>query len=248
MTRELTLKNVFPNELSLLAWLSYHNTKVNPMDKIPVSNFDTELHDCRVFGAAVISHVPSVQSTLALLKKSEHEWDRLDNAKTLIRTMKALNLDYCPSEEALVSAAGRDLILFVVYLVDSLPGFIPKTTVEFDGRLNEPVVKNLELTNPSARPLIYNIRIDGSPEFTAADSLKIGPRDKIKFPVTCLHTQRLPAVGESTEAQIFFMGERVAGSAVGATLVFNLKSQVKSFKRTQIMTKDTKVKILKSQH
>jgi len=229
------------SELSLLAWLSYHNTLVNPTEKTPVSNFDTNLHDCRAFAAAIISHVPSVRSTLALLKKSEHEWDRLENAKTLLRIMKALNLDYCPSEEALISAPGRDLILFVVYLVDSLPGFIPKTTVEFDGRLNEPVIKNIELTNPSARPLVYNIRIDGSPEFAAADSLKIGPRDKIKFPVTCLHTQRLPAVGESTEAQIFFMGERVAGSPVGATLVFNLKSQVKSFKRTQIMTKETKL-------
>jgi len=79
-------------------------------------------------------HVPSVRSSLALLKISEHEWDRLENAKTLMRIMKALNLDYCPSEEALTSAPGRDLILFVVYLVDSLPGFIPKTTVEFDGR------------------------------------------------------------------------------------------------------------------
>ena len=79
-------------------------------------------------------HVPSVRSSLALLKISEHEWDRLENAKTLMHIMKALNLDYCPSEEALTSAPGRDLILFVVYLVDSLPGFIPKTTVEFDGR------------------------------------------------------------------------------------------------------------------
>lgn len=132
-------------------------------------------------------------------------------------------------------------MLFVIYLVDSLPGFVPKTTVEFGGRLNEPVVKNLELTNPSARPLIYSIRIEGSPEFSAADSLKIGPRDKIKFPVTCLHTQRLPSVGESTEAQIFFMGERVPGSPLGSTLVFNLKSQVVSFKRTEIMTKHTKL-------
>ena len=76
---------------------------------------------------------------------------------------QGLNLDYCPMEETLVSAPGRDLILFVAYLVDSLPGFIPKTTVEFEGRLNEPIVKNLELTNPSPRPLIYSVRIEGSP-------------------------------------------------------------------------------------
>jgi len=237
-----TGSNVYnSSELCLLSWLSYHYTKVNPGDKAPITNFDSDLHDCRVFAAAVISHVPSVQSTLALLKRSDETSDRRENAKVLRSTMLGLNMDYCPSEEELTSAPGRDLILFVSYLVDSLPGFIPKTTVEFEGRLNEPVIKNLELTNPSNRPLVYNVRLEGSPEFSAADSLKIGPRDKIKFPVKCLHTQRLPSVGESTEAQIFFMGERVPGTPVGATMVFNLKSDVKSFKRTQIMTKESKL-------
>ena len=37
--------------------------------------------------------MPSVHSSLALLKISEHEWDRLENAKTLMHIMKALNLD-----------------------------------------------------------------------------------------------------------------------------------------------------------
>ena len=103
------------------------------------------------------------------------------------------------------------LLLLGLHLFQFLPQLIPKTTVVFGGRLNEPVIKHLELTNPSNRPLVYNVRLEGSPEFSAADSLKIGPRDKVKFPVTCLHTQRLPSVGESTEAQIFFMGERVPG-------------------------------------
>lgn len=237
-----TGSNVFSsNEMCLLSWLTYHYQKVNPSEKAPVSNFDKDLHDCRVFAAAISSHIPSVTSTLAMLKKTDSEVERLANAKTLKKVMKELNLDYCPSEVVLTSAPGRDLILFVAYLVDSLPGFIPKITVEFEGRLNEPVIKHIELTNPSARPLIYNVRIDGSPEFSANDSLKIAPRDKVKFPVKCLHTQRLPAVGNSTEAQIFFIGERVPGSPMGATLVFNLKSEVKSFKRTQIFTKETRL-------
>jgi hypothetical protein len=56
----------------------------------------------------------------------------------------------------LTSSPGRDLIFFVVYLVDSLPGFIPKTLIEFEGRLNESVIQHIELTNPSAKALIYN--------------------------------------------------------------------------------------------
>lgn len=112
------------------------------------------------------------------------------------------------------------------------------------------------------------MRIAGSSEFSAADSLKIGPRDKIKFEVACLHTSRLPA-GEKIEAQIFFIGERVPGTPMGATLgnlsdkmltpgfisvllchaapltaaaaVFNLQSEVKSFKRQQTLTSTTKL-------
>ena len=57
-----TGSNVYnSSELCLLSWLSYHYTKVNPGDKAPITNFDSDLHDCRVFAAAVISHVPSVQ-------------------------------------------------------------------------------------------------------------------------------------------------------------------------------------------
>ena len=112
------------------------------------------------------------------------------------------------------------------------------------------------------------MRIAGSSEFSAADSLKIAPRDKIKFEVACLHTSRLPA-GEKIEAQIFFIGERVPGTPMGATLgnlsdkmltpgfisvsfchaapltpaaaVFNLQSEVKSFKRQQTLTSTTKL-------
>ena len=45
------------SELCLLSWLSYHHTKVNPADKTPITNFDTDLHDCRVYASAIISHV-----------------------------------------------------------------------------------------------------------------------------------------------------------------------------------------------
>jgi len=44
-------------------------------------------------GPAHTRHVPSVRSSLALLKIPEHEWDRLENAKTLMHIMKVLNLD-----------------------------------------------------------------------------------------------------------------------------------------------------------
>jgi hypothetical protein len=37
----------------------------------PSQNFDKDLHDCRVFGAVLASHVPSLSSTMATLKKTD---------------------------------------------------------------------------------------------------------------------------------------------------------------------------------
>lgn len=41
--------NVYsPSEGLLLGWLSYHHAQIQPTDKLVVSNFDSDLHDCRV--------------------------------------------------------------------------------------------------------------------------------------------------------------------------------------------------------
>lgn len=76
------------SELCLLYWLSYHKTKINPADTAPVTNFDTDLHDCRVFAAAIASHVPAVSSRLAVLKRSDALADRIQNATLLRAVMK----------------------------------------------------------------------------------------------------------------------------------------------------------------
>jgi len=237
LTKDLQLSgsNVYSNsELVLLGWFTYHFRLTTP--KAQILNFDKDLHDCRVFGAVLASHVPSLSDAMATLKKTDVLQERIANAQTIISACRKIGLEYLPAPPQLAQGSARDLMLFSIYLFNSLPALIPRATIEFDGRLNDKVVKHIELTNPSGKPLVYSIRIDGSKNFTCADSLKIGARDKIKFPVNCLHPTR-----DSANAQIFFVGERVAGGAAGITLVFDLESSVKSFKRTEVLTKQTKL-------
>ena len=231
----LTGSNVYsPSELVLLGWLTYHWQTTTPTAQI--LNFDKDLHDCRVFGAVIASHVPSLSAVMSTLKKTDVLAERIQNAHHVVKACRQIGFEYCPPATQLAQAPARDMMLFCIYLFNLLPSLIPRATIGFDGRLNDNVVKHIELTNPSGKTLVYTIRIDGSKEFRCADSLKIGARDKIKFPVNCFHKIRGLA-----KAQIFFIGERVAGGAAGVTLVFDLESSAKTFKRTEVIVKHTKL-------
>jgi hypothetical protein len=189
-----------------------------------------------VFASALASHVPSLTDRLALIKKTREPAERLQNATAVLEAMRALGLDYTPPAAHICVAPARDMVLFCTYLFNAMPGFVPKATVEFDGRLNDKVVKYIELSNPSSKPLTYQVRIEGAPEFSAADALKLGGKEKFQFPVTCLHNRR-----KAAEAQIFFVSEKVAGGSAGVTLVFGLKSVVRTFKRKEVIVRETKL-------
>lgn len=57
------------------------------------------------------------------------------------------------------------MLLLVLYLYQHLPQFIPKEVVNFQGNLLEKVVKELELSNPTAVPLSYSVSLEGPPDF-----------------------------------------------------------------------------------
>ena len=220
----------------ILHWLNHHHSIIFPSEKLNVTNFDSDLQDCRVFSAVVISHIPSTKSVFAEMKKTAEAAAKLKNAKKLYSIVREMGLDYCPPPEILCEAPAHVLILFCVVLFNVLPSFIPKATIEFEGQLNDAVIKHIELANPSSKPLIYTIRIDGSTEFKAENTLKLGPREKILFPVSCFHLFR-----RDVEAQIFFVSERSSTGATGVNLVFNLRSVVKSYKRSEIIKRTTRL-------
>jgi hypothetical protein len=66
---------------------------------------------------------------------------------------------------ALLRGSPRELLLFSMYLYQSLPHYVPKTTLEFSGGLHTPLAKTLELSNPSKKPITYAVRLEGAPCF-----------------------------------------------------------------------------------
>ena len=223
-------------ESVILHWLNYHHSVIFPSEKLSVTNFDGDLQDCRVFSAVIISHIPSTKSIFAEMRKTSEAAAKLKNAKKLYNAIKDMGLTYCPPPEYLCEAPAHILILFSLDLFNVLPSFIPRALIEFDGELNDTVTKHIELANPSSKPLIYTIRIDGSAEFKAENKLKLGPREKILFPVSSHHQFRRDA-----EAQIFFVSERSSAGAAGVNLVFNLRSVVKTYKRNEVFKRTTRL-------
>ena len=97
-TKDLHLSgsNVYsPSELVLLGWYTYHYLQMFPGEK-HVLNFEQDLHDCRVFGAVIANHVPSLARTLASLKKADAKEDRMANAQQVVAACKSIGLGYCP--------------------------------------------------------------------------------------------------------------------------------------------------------
>ncbi|KAF1778345.1 hypothetical protein GQ600_12334 [Phytophthora cactorum] len=55
---------------------------------------------------------------------------------------------------------GREILLLLLHLQQTLPQFIPKATIEFRGGLGQAMEKSIELKNPSAKPLCYHVFLD----------------------------------------------------------------------------------------
>lgn len=76
----------------------------------------------------------------------------------------------------------------------SLPNYVPKgTPILFTCVLGEEVTKTIELNNPTAKPVSYWVKYEGSPDFKPEfeDCFKIEP--KKTFPFKVKFTSRVSA-------------------------------------------------------
>ena len=100
------------------------------------------------------------------------------------------------SATALLKASPRELLLFSMWLYQSLPHYVPKTTLEFSGGLHAPLTKALELSNPSRKPIVYAVRLEGASCFRVhASTVRLEPRSTATFPVEVLAKFLGPAEG-----------------------------------------------------
>ncbi|KAJ1624871.1 hypothetical protein T492DRAFT_881157, partial [Pavlovales sp. CCMP2436] len=97
-----------------------------------------------------------------------------------------LAMERPPSCETFVSGSERSVLLALVGLYQTLPHYVPKTTIQFSGALHEAITKSIELTNPAKRPIHYSVRLEGSDAFELpmGRSVRIEPRSTLAYPVT----------------------------------------------------------------
>ena len=128
-----------------------------------------------------------------------NEADQLTNLELVMGALEQIGLVFSAAPNggrmiepgALLRGSPRELLLFSMYLYQSLPHYVPKTTLEFSGGLHTPLAKTLELSNPSKKPITYAVRLEGAPCFRLpADSVQIASKGSYAFPVEV--NSRLP--------------------------------------------------------
>jgi hypothetical protein len=95
-----------------------------------------------------------------------------------------LAMERAPAADVFAHGSERDLVLVVLGLYQTLPHYVPKTTIEFSGALHEEVTKTIELTNPARKPIQYLVRVEGASvfELPLGKVVKLEPRQVQTMP------------------------------------------------------------------
>lgn len=137
---------------------------------------------------AVHARAPRPGSSIASLFPapcSPEEAER--NVQLCVDAMAAgLSIERPPAASTFTVGSERSILLALLGLYQTLPHYVPKTTIEFAGALHEEITKSIELTNPAKRPIQYVVRLEGSSAFELplGRTARIEARSTLAFPVT----------------------------------------------------------------
>lgn len=239
-----------PAESVILKWLSLHSAAVfgNKLgEKLKkggeaggnrVTNFESDVRDCRAYAACVMSYIPTLaprfdtskENAFVLTPSSSTELER--NANILLDAMREYGLDARVNGREFLDFNGRDHLLFSAYLFNALPQYIPKTSIKFKGKLLEKISKQIELSNPTKWPIDYTVSLDGSEEFKIVDQkLHLEPKASGSFTIFVT-----PRFSKKIEGRCMFLSSR-GGAFSAATMIFNLETDVEA--DSSIKTIDT---------
>ena len=94
------------------------------------------------------------------------------------------------------SPTQRENVLFILYLYNSLPHYLPKSTIEFSCILGETLVKYVELSNPTLKTICYWVKLEGHGDFTIeSDKVKLEAKSTVKFPITYISRVSIAVTG-----------------------------------------------------
>eukprot|EP00761_Pharyngomonas_kirbyi_P008295 gb/GECH01008306.1/.p1 GENE.gb/GECH01008306.1/~~gb/GECH01008306.1/.p1 ORF type:complete len:1295 (+),score=319.63 gb/GECH01008306.1/:1-3885(+) len=216
----LSQSNVYNiSECILLKWINHYFAKKYPSKAFWIARFDSDLKDGIALAAVIQCHIPSSENTFKdLVLHAESSWEYQQNIQTIIRAMRENGLRYPLDASDFLKYTSRDMVLFVLYLFETLPYFMPQTKIKFNCTINERLIKTIELSNPSNDTIEYNIYKNGADEFSIQSRfLKINPKDRAKFSITALCTFAGPFYGRVT-----FLSTKTG--LMSSTVVFDLEA------------------------
>eukprot|EP00002_Diphylleia_rotans_P025649 TRINITY_DN5079_c0_g1_i5.p1 TRINITY_DN5079_c0_g1~~TRINITY_DN5079_c0_g1_i5.p1 ORF type:complete len:2913 (-),score=444.38 TRINITY_DN5079_c0_g1_i5:284-9022(-) len=225
-------------EILLLTWVNAHFAKVFPGINRRLRNFDSDFRDGLAIAALFVSHIPTMSPLLDLLILNCTEDNHFrQNANKLVASLSDVNLDFkLEPADIYKSPHSIDMILLCLHLYQLLPQYAPKAVIEFQGRLHEKVVKQLELANPTSKAIQYQVKLDGSSDFTIEQtSITIPPKSTITYPIH--FTGRF---SKEVRARLTLSSRRV-GQIRGTTMVFDLKSSVQASKSFKSVSSESKL-------
>eukprot|EP01119_Soliformovum_irregulare_P018090 TRINITY_DN5485_c0_g2_i1.p1 TRINITY_DN5485_c0_g2~~TRINITY_DN5485_c0_g2_i1.p1 ORF type:complete len:1724 (+),score=575.60 TRINITY_DN5485_c0_g2_i1:408-5174(+) len=212
------------SELLILKWLNFHYKKVHPTNYKKVNNLDDDLSDGVVIGAVISSHAPHLDKLGVVYHNCTDKQQLIHNVESVINALAELKLSYNITVKDFLEPHSADMLIFCLYLYQQLPQFIPKGVIEFHGALQETVIKELELSNPSPHALSYFVTLEGSLDFSVENStVHLEPKSFKNFSISFMSR-----FSKNSEAKLTFFAphRKGAGHFQGEFMVFILKSVV----------------------
>eukprot|EP00607_Mallomonas_marina_P000132 CAMPEP_0182425546 /NCGR_PEP_ID=MMETSP1167-20130531/11992_1 /TAXON_ID=2988 /ORGANISM="Mallomonas Sp, Strain CCMP3275" /LENGTH=1275 /DNA_ID=CAMNT_0024606357 /DNA_START=182 /DNA_END=4006 /DNA_ORIENTATION=+ len=197
------------------------STQMFNLDKRLV-DLDEDARDLLTFCQVLHSHLPDSTKNNGVMSGYTNPENRTaeTNFKRIQSALELYRLEFEFELEDLMHSA-RSMLMMLLHMFLNIPALIPKTTIEFKGILGAPIVKTVELKNPSNRRVSYRITIEGSEDFSIGyDSIVIDPQSEVDFEITCNARFSTPASGRVT-----FWGVRDRGSGP-STMVFKITSNI----------------------
>lgn len=246
---EFQPSNVYSSaEALIMAWTAFHlqkGARLSAENQVGggtqfqtavirrVTDFDAELSDLYGLLHIIYSHLPDLakeKGPLASYSAADTEHSKEAHFKRLKQALKAMQLDFDVDADELTGSS-RCFLILLMHLFLNLPSFLPKATVEFKGCLGsgKPIIKAIELRNPSQKRVTYRVSIDGSSDFSVPDTqISLDPMSAMDVLVHCNPRFTTPA-----KAVLTFRGIRDSGFS-GTTMVFNLISAINEIRPLEV--------------
>jgi hypothetical protein len=210
-------------ELIVLRWLELAVEKKFPaVSKSRHINFDVDLKTGIGIGSLIMYYIDSpIRKVMSLRPMINSIEDMKFNWERIKQTLKEYGISP-PPDLFEQEPSAREMVVYLLYLFQVLPYFIPRATLEFPVMLKGTCVRNIMLNNPSKKKICYSVKLDSINDDYSIEKniVDIEPGATVPFAV-----KYFARISKVNRARITFRNKKESG-AQATPLVFDLVSEV----------------------